>query len=111
MIQKAQKEGIDYHKTFAPVVKFVSLRILLARAASLWMRTRHCDIVSAFLHGDIDTNVYMQQVYGFNDGTNRVCHLRKALYGLCQAARQFYINLDSAITTLGYRRLGDLGSQ
>ena len=100
-----QKEGIDYHETFAPVVKFVSLRILLTRAASLRMRTRHFDIVSAFLHGDIDTDVYMQQPQGFGDGTNRVCHLRKALYGLCQAARQFYIKLDSAITTLGYRRL------
>lgn len=104
MIQKAQKEGVDYHETFAPFVKFVSLHILLARAACLRMRTRHFDIVSAFLHGDIGTNVYMQQAYGFNDGTNRVCHLRKALYGLCQAARQFYVNLDSAITTLGYRR-------
>ena len=100
-----QKEGIDYHETFAPVVKFVSLRILLARAASLRMRTRHFDIVPAFLHGDIDTDVYMQQPQGFNDGTNRVCHLRKAIYGLCQAARQFYVKLDSAITTLGYRRL------
>lgn len=47
------------------------------------MKTRHFDIVSAFLHGDIDTDVSMQQLQGFCDGTNRVGLLKKAIYGLC----------------------------
>lgn len=100
-----QKEGLDYHDTFAPVVKFVSLRVLLTGAAQRKLATRHWDIVSAFLHGDIDVETYMQQPQGFNDGTNRVCRLKKAIYGLCQAARQFYIKLDDILKKIGYTRL------
>lgn len=100
-----QKEGLDYHDTFAPVVKFVSLRVLLVRAARLRLETRHWDIVSAFLHGDMDVDTYMQQPQGYSDGTNRVCHLRKAIYGLCQAARQFYLKLDEILKKVGYIQL------
>lgn len=49
-----QREGVDYDQTYAPVVKFVSLRVFLSYAASLKLHVRHWDIVSAFLHGDID---------------------------------------------------------
>lgn len=100
-----QKEGMDYKDTFAPVVKFVSLRVLLARAAQHFLVTRNWDIVSAFLHGEIDMETYMQQPQGFSDGTNKVCRLKKAIYGLCQAARQFYIKLDDILTNIGYKRL------
>ena len=85
-----QKPGVDYKETFAPVVKFVSLRVLLTYAALRKFSTRHYDITSAFLHGDIDLEIYMKQPMGFDDGTPRVCRLKKAIYGLCQAARQFY---------------------
>jgi len=47
----------------------------------------------------------MQQPQGFSDGTNRVCRLNKAIYGLCQAARRFYIRLDEILKKLGYKRL------
>ena len=70
------------------------------------MKMEHWDIVSAFLHGEIDMEVYMQQPQGFNDGTNRVCLLGKAIYGLHQSARQFYIKLDQLLGDIGYRRLG-----
>ena len=101
-----QKEGLDYAQTYAPVVKFVSLRIILTWAARNRLKTRHWDIVSAFLHGDIDMVVYMQQPQGFSDGSNRVCLLKKAIYGLHQSARQFYIKLDSVLGDIGYVRLG-----
>jgi len=100
-----QREGIDYKETYAPVVKFVSLRILLTWAAKKRLKTRHWDIVSAFLHGVLDLEVYMQQPQGFSDGTNRVCRLNKAIYGLCQAARCFYIRLDEILKKIGYKRL------
>ena len=100
-----QKEGIDYHETYAPVVKFVSFRILLTWAAQRRLKTRHWDIVSAFLHGKIDMEIFMQQPQGFSDGTNRVCRLNKAIYGLCQAARQFYLRLDEVLQKLSFRRL------
>lgn len=101
-----QMEGIDYEQTFAPVVKFVSLRIILSWAARQRMKVKHWDITSAFLHGNIDMTVYMQQPQGYTDGTNRVCLLKKAIYGLHQSARQFYLKLDEVLADIGYRRLG-----
>ena len=77
-----QREGVDYKETYTPVVKFVSLRILLTWAAKKKLKTRHWDIVSAFLHGLLDLEVFMQQPQGFSDGTNRVCRLNKAIHGL-----------------------------
>ena len=100
-----QKEGVDYEQMFAPVVKFVSLRIILAWAARNHMHMRHWDITSAFLHGEIDMTVFMQQPQGYTDGTNCVCLLKKAIYGLHQSARQFYIKLDSVLADIGYQRL------
>ena len=47
----------------------------------------------------------MRQPEGFDDGTGRVCHLKKAQYGLCQAARQFYVRLDQILHDVGYTRL------
>lgn len=79
-----QKEGLDYDQTFAPVIKCVSLRIILTYAASRKMRVHHWDIVSAFLHGPIDLEIYMQQPQGFSDRTNRVCKLNKEIYGHCK---------------------------
>ena len=46
----------------------------------------------------------MQQPQGFEDGTNRVCKLNKAIYGLCQAARQFYLRFDEILRDIGYKR-------
>ena len=101
-----QHAGDDYRETYAPVVKLVSLRVLLTWAKLRQLRVEHWDIVSAFLHGEIDdVDVYMKQAEGFDDGTGRVCHLKKALYGLCQAARQFYILMDDILQTVGYTRL------
>src|SRR5258706_14693202 len=64
----------------------------------------HWDIMSAFLHGTIDLDLYMQQPAGFEDGTERVCKLNKAIYGLCQAARLFYKRLDAELGEVGHER-------
>ena len=102
-----QKPGVDYRETYAPVVKFISLRVLLTFAGLRKFETRHFDIESAFLHSKIDDGLelYMQQPTGFADGTNWVCKLRKAIDGLCQAARQFYLRLDEILKEIGYSRL------
>ena len=83
----SQSYGVDYTETFSPVVKFASIRTLLAIAAERKMYMKQFDVQTAFLYGDLAETVYMKQPVGFNDGTNRVCKLLKSLYGLKQAPR------------------------
>ena len=83
----SQKEGIDYTETFSPVAKFDSIRAILSVAAADKLSLIHFDIKTAFLYGDLDHVIYMKQPMGYEDGSNRVCKLRKSLYGLKQSSR------------------------
>jgi len=82
-----QREGIDYHETFAPVTRFDTVRLLIAYAAQHRMKLRQFDIKTAFLHGELPETIYISQPEGFSDGTNRVCKVRRSLYGLKQSPR------------------------
>lgn len=82
-----QEFGIDYQETFSPVVKFTSIRAILALAASKRMKLRQFDVKTAFLNGVLEENVFMSQPVGYDDGSGRVCKLNKSLYGLKQASR------------------------
>lgn len=100
----SQTFGIDYTETYAPVVRNTTIRILLAVAVKRKMKICQMDAVSAFLQGDLDEEIYMSQPEGFEDGTNRVCKLNKAIYGLKQAGRQWNIKLDTALLSYGLLR-------
>ena len=64
------------------------------------------DISSAFTNGDLDEYIYMRQPEGFHEGgPNKVCRLKKLLYGLKQAACQWNIKLHSALTDMGFKRV------
>ena len=81
-----QKKGIDYTDTFAPVAQLVSLRLLFTVVAIRDLELDQLDAVSAFLNGDIDTEIFLRQPQGFVLDS-ALCALRRSLYGLCQAAR------------------------
>ena len=100
-----QSKGVDYDETFAPVVKLVSLRLLLTHAARMDLDIQHWDIIAAFLNGEITQDVYMKQPMGFEDGTARVCKLNKSIYGLCQSARAFYQKLDAVLKNMKWTRI------
>ncbi len=87
-----QKEGIDYHETYAPVVKFTTLRMFLSLVAHLDLHCHQMDVKTAFLNGDLEQDVYMEQPEGCIDPErpDYVCKLEKALYGLKQAPRQWF---------------------
>eukprot|EP00253_Pinus_taeda_P004324 PITA_04324 len=83
-----QVEGIDYTETFSPVAKMNSIRLVLSLAASLKWEVHQMDVKSAFLHGDLHEEIYMEQPIGFiQTDSSLVCRLKKSLYGLKQAPR------------------------
>ena len=100
-----QIPGIDYDETYAPVIKLVSLRIMLTIAATLDLDLKHWDIVAAFVNGRLTEAVYMRQPHGFEDGSSKVCLLKSSLYGLCQSARAWYNKLDEVMTLISWKRL------
>nr|GEW76997.1 putative reverse transcriptase domain-containing protein [Tanacetum cinerariifolium] len=84
-----QQEGIDYDKTYAPVARLESIRILLAYAYALDFKIFQIDVKRAFLNGFINEEVYVAQPLGFIDfeKPDHVYKLKKALYGLKKAAK------------------------
>lgn len=91
-----QKKGVDYVETFAPVAMLVSIRVLLTLVALLDLELDQLDVVGAFLHGGLDSAVYLRQPTGSSIvGDSRVCALNKSLYGLCQGARAWYVVLHN----------------
>lgn len=97
-----QQYGIDYEETFSPVVRFTSIRTILAIAAKNRFVMKQFDVTTAFLYGELEENVYMQQPIGFDDGSGKVCKLQKSLYGLKQASRCWNLKFKSFIGEFGF---------
>ena len=100
----AQKPGIDYTDTYAPVAWMESTRAILHIGASLDWEIHQMDVKTAFLHGDLEEEVYMEQPEGMKEPGKEswVCYMRKTLYGLMQAARAWNLCLHRAMIDIGY---------
>ena len=85
----AQKEGIDFEEKFSPVVRLEAIRMFLALSSFQKFKVFQMDVKSGFLNGDLEEEVYIEQLDGFILGNDPklVCRLKKALYGLKQAPR------------------------
>ena len=94
--------GIDYEETFAPIACISSVRVLLAVAAASKWDIFQMDVKNAFLNGDLSEEVYMQPPPGLSVESNKVCHLRCALYGLKQTPQAWFSKFNSTISCLGY---------
>jgi Reverse transcriptase (RNA-dependent DNA polymerase) len=101
-----QIPGIDYDETFSPIARFESLRLLLALAVLEDWEIHQLDVKSAFLNGVLDKEIYMEQPQGFiNAGQdNKVCRLKKAIYGLKQASRTWNQQFHGVLIELGFAR-------
>ena len=91
----SQRKGIDYAEIFPPVVKLISIQILLSVVASENLHLEQMDVKTRFLHGVLDKEIYMQQPEGFvvPGKDYMMCKLTRSLYGLKQAPRQWYKSL------------------
>lgn len=99
----SQRAGIDYAETFSPVVRYASIRFLIAMSAKLDPDIDQMDDVTAFLQSELKEEVYMMQPTGLEDGTSRVCRLKKSLYGLKQSSRVWNDKLGAALVNAGLK--------
>ena len=100
-----QIKGFDDNETFAPVAKMTGGRIFLSVAATKGWELHQMDVNNAFLHGDLDEEVYMTMPQGFRaSNPNKVCRLCKSLYGLKQAPHQWFAKLSSKHLEYGFNR-------
>ncbi|CAA9993488.1 unnamed protein product [Nesidiocoris tenuis] len=126
----SQKIMEDYNETFAPVVRMSSIRTMMALAVENVLEIRQLDVTTAFLNGDLYEEIYMEIPEKFEeiaseivadestpknimkdakamlgtlkvDRKNKICLLKKSLYGLKQAGRQRYLKLDENLKKLG----------
>jgi hypothetical protein len=105
----SQVEGIDYDEIFSPVVRFETVRMMIALAALKDWHISGLDVKTAFLYGDLDEELYMEQPEGFkvpgHKNKNKVMRLKKAIYGLKQAALAWWKALDASMARIGCTRL------
>ncbi|RVW27457.1 Retrovirus-related Pol polyprotein from transposon TNT 1-94 [Vitis vinifera] len=99
-----QKARIDYTETFSPVSKKDSLRIILPLIAHFDLELQQMDVKTTFLNGELEEEVYMKQPEGFpsSDGEQLVCKLKKSIYNLKQASRQWYLKFHNIIFSFGF---------
>ena len=100
----SQVEGVDYTQTFAPTARYDTIRVLLALSVKKDLKISQFDIKTAFLHGLLKEEVYMNVPDGVKKSTNMVRKLKRALYGLKQAPRCWYRRFDDFLRNLGFRQ-------
>ncbi|KAG7552461.1 Integrase catalytic core [Arabidopsis thaliana x Arabidopsis arenosa] len=97
-----KKEGVDFSETFAPVANLQTVRTL---ASVKHWELHQMDVHNAFLHGDLEEDIYMKPPPGFlPSDPSLVCKLKKSIYGLRQAPRCWFSKLSTALLDYGFTR-------
>jgi hypothetical protein len=99
-----QKEGKDFFDTYSPVTRLTTIRVLLSLTASYGLIIHQMDVKTAFLNGELEEEIYMDQPDGFttNSQEGKVCKLLKSLYGLKQAPKQWHEKFDKTLTSVSF---------
>ena len=97
-----QTYGVDYLETFSPVAKINTVRVILSLAANHDWDLQQFDVKNAFLHGDLEEEIYMELPPGYDRqvATGIVCKLKKALYGLKQSPRAWFGRFTKVIYSI-----------
>nr|GEY28937.1 retrovirus-related Pol polyprotein from transposon TNT 1-94 [Tanacetum cinerariifolium] len=102
----AQKEGVDFEESFAPVTWLEAIRLFITYAAHKSFTIYQMDVKTKFLYGPLKEEVYVNQPDGFVDPyhPDKVYRLKKALYGLKQAPRAWYDELSNFLVSKGFSK-------
>ncbi|KAH9670173.1 hypothetical protein KPL70_016878 [Citrus sinensis] len=100
-----QREDLDYFDTYSPVTRINSIRMIITVAALRNLEIHQMDVKTAFLNGDLDEEIHMEQPEGFiaPGQEKKVCKLVKSLYGLKQAPKQWHEKFDHTMITSGFK--------
>jgi len=98
-----QVHGQDYFETFAPVVQWLTVRLILVVTIILGLENKQIDYTAAFVQAPIDTDVYMEipQLFAIK---GKVWKLRKSIYGLKQSPRNYFLHMKSKLEELGFKQ-------
>jgi hypothetical protein len=102
----SQIPRIDYNDVFSPVIMLSSIHTFLIIVAMQNLELEQLDVKTAFLHGELQEEIYMDQLEGSMvlGKEDFVCKLKKSLYGLKQSLRQWYKRFDSFMIYNGFKR-------
>ncbi|KAM1007578.1 hypothetical protein ACFX2A_004219 [Malus domestica] len=93
----SQQYGVDFSKVFAPVARMDTIRMVISLAAQKGWEIYQLDVKSAFMHGAIDEEVFVEQPQGYEqkESESKVYRLKMALYGLKQAPQAWYSRIET----------------
>lgn len=99
----AQTQGIDYYETYSPVVRYTTIRYLLALAAKENLEISHMDVTAAYLNSDLEEDIYVKppEEYKSIQPEGKIWKLKKAVYGLKQSGRSWNKRLDEILKDYG----------
>ncbi|GFS49924.1 retrovirus-related Pol polyprotein from transposon TNT 1-94 [Trichonephila clavipes] len=102
-----QIKNIDYSESYSPVVNIESFRLLIALAAELKLNVNFFDVETAYLYGDLEETVYVLPPPGYEKliGEDKVCKLKKSIYGLPQSGRNWYMKIKGELENFGLKQL------
>ena len=108
-----QRPGIDFNETYSPVMSEIMFQYLISLAVQKRLYMQLMDVVTAYLYGSLDSNIYIKVPDGIsipNQGANRNMYcvkLKRSLYGLKQSERMWYNRLSEYLVQKGYSNSDD----
>jgi hypothetical protein len=102
----SQVPGIDFSENFAPVIDDATFRLVLILIQREQLKAYSLDVESAFLHGELDEEIYMRKPKGYEEifgNKEDLClRLKKSIYGLVQESRQWWKKFESEMAKIGF---------